>query len=195
MAPQGLSCPVGVEITSTATRPPASPWGGQDTNPAHDAGKPAVGRTARPRRTSQAWDRDQSGRCLQVRDPAPESAIAYLADIPSEPCGLSGVCRFLRRADCHVSALVRVHRPAPRAPSHRAFRRDRTPHIALGLAADPGSVSMGDRAAVSDPGSRSVLRCRFPLTASSHGNPRSSHRPQITLAERLRGTRHRNDPA
>ena len=60
MAPQGLSCPVGVEITSTATRPPASPWGAQDTDPAYNAAKPAVGGTARPRRTSQAWDRDGS---------------------------------------------------------------------------------------------------------------------------------------
>ena len=98
---------------------------------------PLTARTARPRRTSHAWDRDQSGRCLQVHDPAPEAAIADLVDIPSEPCGLSGVCRFLRRIDCYVSAPVRVHRPAPRASPHRAFRRNRAPHIAMGLAADP----------------------------------------------------------
>ena len=117
MAPQGLSCLLGLEITSTATRPPASPCRGQNIDPAHDAGESAVGRATRPWRTSQAWDRDQSGRCFQIHDPAPEAAIAELADIPSEPCGLSGVCRFLRRADCHVSALVRVHHPAPRASS------------------------------------------------------------------------------
>ncbi len=100
MAPQGLSRLLGMEITPTATRPPASPCGGQDTDPAHDAEEPAVG--ARPRRTPQAWDRDQSGRCLQVHEPAPEAAIANLADIPSDPYEPSGVCRFLRRADCHI---------------------------------------------------------------------------------------------
>ena len=98
MAPQGLSRLLGLEITPTATRPPASPCGGQDTDPAHDAGEPIVGRTARPRRTSQAWDRDQSGCCLQVHGSAPEAAIADLADIPSEPCGLSGVNRYPSRS-------------------------------------------------------------------------------------------------
>ena len=87
-----------------------------DTDQAHDAGEPAVGRTARPRRTSQAWDRDQSGRCFQVHDPAPEAAVADLEDIPSEPCGLSGVRRFLRRADSHFSAPVR-RLPTSRRPT------------------------------------------------------------------------------
>ena len=195
LAPQGLSYLVGLEITSTATRPPASPCRGQNIDPAHDAGESAVGRATRPWRTSQAWDRDQSGRCFQIHDPAPEAAIAELADIPSEPCGLSGVRRFFRRADRHVPALDRVHRTAPRTPSHCAFERNRAPHITMGVATGPGGVSMGDRAALSDPGSRRVLRCRFPLAASGHGDQRGSHRCQITVAERVRGKGHRNDPA
>ncbi len=184
MAPQGLSRLLGMEITSTATRPPATPCGGQDTDPADNAGEPIVGRTAPPRRTSQAWDRDQSGCSLQVHGPAPEAAIADLADIPSEPRRLLGVSRFFRCSDCHLSALVRVHRPAPRAPPHRAFRRNRAHHIAVGLAADPGRVSMGDRPAAPDPGSRwgalfrsrlqamginvPELTCRLRRTARNH---------------------------
>ena len=128
-------------------------------------------------------------------DPAPEAAIADLEDILSEPCWLCGVCRFLRRTDRCVSALVRVHRPASRAPPHRPFRRNCPPHITVGLATDPRGVSMGDRAAVPHPGSRWVLRRRLPLAASGYGHQRGSHRPQITLAERVRRTGHRNDPA
>ncbi len=154
MAPEGLSCLLDLEITSAATRPPARPCGGQDTDPAHDARETAVGRTAPPRRTLQAWDRNQSGCCLQIHDPAPKAAIANLEDIPSEPRQRPSVCRFLRRADCHLSAPVCVHRPASRAPPHRAFRRNRAPRIAMGLTAAPGSVSMGDRAAAPDPGPR-----------------------------------------
>ena len=61
-----------------------------------------MGRTARPRRTSQAWDRDQLGRRFQVHDSAPEAAIADLADIPSEACGLRNHVGCLASADLFV---------------------------------------------------------------------------------------------
>ena len=187
---------MGVEITSTATRPPASPWGGQDTDPAHNAGKPACGA-----------HRAFHGELLMLGIGISQAAVSkYMIRHPKPP---SQTWRtFLRN---HVGCLASVDFfVVPTARFRLLFvfivlRHERrhivhfgvtaTPHIALGLAADPESVSMGDRAAVSDPGSRWVLRCRLPLTASGHGNQRSSHRPQITLAERLRGTRHRNDPA
>ncbi len=128
-----------------------------------------------------------------ARRDAPGTAATVplsVPDISSEPCGLSGVHRFLRRADCHLSAPVRVHRPASRAPPHRAFRRHRAPHIVMGLAADPGSVSMGDRAAVPDPGSRwgALFRSRLQAMGINEvlTTPRSPW--QNAYAERVIGT-------
>ena len=179
-----------------------------------------MGRTARPRRTSQAWDRDQPGHCFQVHDPAPEAAVADRADILSEPRGLQNHFGCLSTVDFFVVPTATFRLLFVFVVLHHERRR--IVHFGVtahptSLAADPGRVSFGDHAAVSDPGSRrgAVLTARIHVRFIRLMLERSSsfHKSAVCMRLEAMGineiltaprspwqnayaeTGHRNDPA
>ena len=96
MAPQGLSCLLGSEITSTAKRPPASPCGGQDTDSACYAEEPPRG---------GAWGAPRlHGELLKLGIEISQAAVSkYMVRHPKPP---SQTWRtFLRN---HVDCLASV---------------------------------------------------------------------------------------
>src|ERR1700758_1153376 len=142
MAPPGLSGILVPEITTAWQGSAANSARYQELDPAHQPRQRFVGRAAGSWRTAQTGYRDQPGGRFEVHDAPPQAFIPNLADVPAEPFGLSGIDRFLRRANRYLPPLVRVHRPTASAPPDLALRRYHVPNHGMDLATDPRGVSM-----------------------------------------------------
>ena len=169
MAPKGLSCLLDLEITSTATRPPADPDASSGPDSACYAEEPPRG---------GAWGAPRvHGELLKLGIEISQAVVSkYMIRHPKAP---SQTWRtFLRN---HVGCLASIDFfVVPTATFRLLFvfivlHHERRRIVHFGVTAHPTSlwtsqqlreaVSMGDRTAVSDPGSRWVLRCRLPIAA------------------------------
>jgi hypothetical protein len=80
---------------------------------------------------------------LQIHDPAPRTAIADLADIPAQPCGLHRSDRSLRGSNLNVRVPVCVSRVGPRSTTAALVRGDPSPDRRVARTTDRGGIPVG----------------------------------------------------
>jgi len=69
-------------------------------------------------------------------------AVADIANLPRESPPANRGCRFLRRANCHLPALIRARDPRARAPTRRARRGHGPSHRRMDGPTTSGSLSV-----------------------------------------------------
>src|SRR5262249_30979113 len=102
LVPAGLPPIPALEGARSSTRSAVAGPRGASPAPSDGAGEPDVGRAADRRRVAPAGPRRRDFGRFQVPARRPPAAVADLEDVPAQPRRLSGVHRFLRRADGDV---------------------------------------------------------------------------------------------
>src|ERR1700730_221595 len=96
-------------------------------DPRHEPGEPAVGRTAYPRRTSQAWHRYRADERGQVYGAQEATTDPGLEDVSEQPCRWHRCDEPVRRCHDFVPAALWLGDPAPRSTPHLVHGGDSPP--------------------------------------------------------------------
>ena len=119
-----------VEVSRRQTKGPAR---NSPTDPRHEPGQPALGRSQDPWRTSQARHRRWPNLGRQIHGKAQKAAIPRLEDVPAQPCRWNRIDRSVCCSDDLIPAAIwpvdSTARPTPnpmagsdRAPDGRMDR-------------------------------------------------------------------------
>ena len=140
--------------------------------PAHsrdERREPALGSTADPRRTAQAWHRCRTDYGGKVHGEEKAATVAGLEDLSAQSCRRHCVDGFVRSPDDLVSAVVWISDLAAFPPPASVVGCDRAPERPLDCPSTDRSLRLATDATIYR--SRSGLRlrrCRHPA-ASSNG--------------------------
>src|SRR6266446_1943197 len=99
----------------------------QDRVRLYDAGQPALGSTADPRRTAQAWHQCRADHRGKIHGEEKAATVAGLEDLSTQSCRRHCVDGFVRSLDDLVSAVVWISDPAAFPPRAWVAGCDRTP--------------------------------------------------------------------
>jgi hypothetical protein len=175
-------------------------WPAKDTgghSPAHSRNErrePALGSTAHPRRTAQAWHRCRADHRGKIHGKEKAATVAGLEHLSAQSCRRHCVDGFVRSADDLVSAVVRISDLAAFPPRACMAGCDRTPERPLDCPSTDRSLRLATDATVYRSRSRLRLwRCRHPA-ASSNGDTGSADLATVTMAKRVFGEADRFDP-
>src|SRR5262249_8266541 len=179
---------------------PTAPWPAKDTgghSPAHsrhERREPALGSTADPRRTAQAWHRCRADHRGKIHGEEKATTVAGLEDLSAQSRRRRCVDGFVRSPDDLVSAVVWISDLTAFPARASVAERDRASERPLDCPSADRSVRLATGAAIYR--SRSGLRlwrCRHPA-ASSSGYPGSTDFAAVAMAKRVCGETHRFDP-
>src|SRR5262249_28101088 len=112
-----------LEMEIPPARWPAADTGGH--SPPHsrnECRQPAMGRSADPRRTAQAWHRCRTDHGRKVYGEEEDAAVAGLEDLPSQSCRRHRIDGSVPGPDDFVSAVVRIANPATQSPQASVAR-------------------------------------------------------------------------
>src|SRR5262249_53395197 len=116
---------------ATARWPAKGTGGDSPAHSRHERRKPALGSTADPRRSAQAWHRCRADHGGKIHGEEQAASVAGLEDLSAQSCRRHCVDGFVRRPDDLVSAVVWISDLAAFPPPASVARRDRTPERPL----------------------------------------------------------------
>ena len=156
-----------VEMSRRQAKGPAR---NSPTDPRHEPGQPALGRSQDPWRTPQAWHRRWSDLGRQIHGKAQEAAIPRLEDIPAQPCRWHRIDRSVCRSDDLIPTALWLVDFAARSTPNLMAGSDGAPDGGMDCPATYRGLRLGTRAEVHHPRSRLRLRRVFQTAASRHGH-------------------------
>src|SRR5207244_8588646 len=173
-------------------------WPAKDTgSPAHsrhERREPALGGTADPRRTAQAWHRCRADHRSKIHGAEKAATVAGLEDLSAQSCRRHCVDGFVRSPDDLVSAVVWISDPAAFPPQASVAGCDRTPECRLDRPSTDRGVRLATDATVHHSRSRLRLRRYRFFFATSRGHTRSADLTEVAMAKWIFGEAHRFDP-
>jgi hypothetical protein len=156
--------------------------------------EPALGSTADPRRTAQAWHRCRADHPGKIHGEEKAATVARLENLFAQSCRRYRVDGFIRSADDLVSAVVRISDLAAFPPRASVAGCDRTPERPLDCPSTDRSLRLVTDATIHRPRSGLRLwRCRHPA-ASSNGHTGPADFAAVAMAKRICREADRFDP-
>src|SRR5258708_35640911 len=116
LAPAGLPRFLDLEVPSRASGSTTGRLGDCGSRAHHGARESALGRATHPRRIAQARARRLAAKRCPAHAASPETALADLANVPTEPPRRPRLGRLLRRANRDLSLALRLRGPAASSP-------------------------------------------------------------------------------
>jgi hypothetical protein len=156
--------------------------------------EPALGSTADPRRTAQAWHRGRADHRGKIHGEEKAATVAGLEDLSAQSGRRYCVDGFVRSPDNLVSVVVWISDLAAFPPPASVAGCDRTPERPLDCPSTDRSLRLATDATIYR--SRSGLRlwqCRHPA-ASSNGYTGSADLATVAMAKWIFGEANRFDP-
>jgi hypothetical protein len=162
----------------TTARWPAKDTGGHSpAHSRHERREPALGSTADPRRTAQAWHRCRADHRGKIHGEEKAATVAGLEDLSAQSCQRHCVDGFVRSPDDLVSTVVWISDLAAFPPRASVAGRDSTPERLLDCPSTDRSLRLATDATIY----RSRLGCPMAMSSSSgfeqwvYGIGRSRH--------------------
>src|SRR6516225_4450807 len=130
LAPRWVPSLLALEIT-TAWWPAKDTGGHSPAHSRHERREPALGSTADPRRTAQAWHRCRADHRGKIYGEEKAATVARLEKLSAQSCGRYRINGFIRTADDLVSTVVRISNHAAFPPRAFVAGCDRAPERPL----------------------------------------------------------------
>jgi len=184
LAPAGIQTLLGVE--ESAARRPAQDYNRAPRSDSADEPRQSpLGCTKNPRRAAEARPNGLAGDGFEVHGPAPEAAVAGMANILEEPRPGSDCVGFLHGAHRDLSSAFRARDADPQQAPAGAFQCHRASDGGLDGAPTARGVRAGGGAPVSDSGPGPSLWRTLFASGQDVGYPRGGHCAPLAVAKRV----------